>query len=84
MWLMLLMISSTISQIVLDAFISISSKELDHKSITMVTAVITSALIAIIPVISGAAGNAGSQASTMVTRGMAVGGIVDGDYKKVV
>ncbi len=74
-WLLLLMISSTLSQIVLDSFMRIAATSLHETSIAASTAIITSALIAIVPVISGAAGNAGSQASTMVTRGIALGEI---------
>ncbi len=74
-WLLLLMISSTLSQIVLDSFMRIAATSLHEQSIAASTAIITSALIAIVPVISGAAGNAGSQASTMVTRGIALGEI---------
>ncbi|TCG10391.1 magnesium transporter [Mycoplasma todarodis] len=74
-WLLLLMISSTLSQIVLDSFMKIAASSLHETTGQAATAVITSALIAIVPVISGAAGNAGSQASTMVTRGIALGEI---------
>ncbi len=75
LWLLLLMISSTLSQIVLDSFMRIASSSLHEEIGRMTTSVITSALIAIVPVISGAAGNAGSQASTMITRGIALGEI---------
>ncbi len=81
-WLLLLMISSTLSQIVLDSFIHISEKSLGEKTQAL-TANLTTALIAIVPVISGAAGNAGSQSSTMVTRGMALGEIDNKSALKV-
>ena len=78
LWLMLLMISATLSQIVLDAFQNISNSEFN-------TAIwVTTAMVAILPVISGAAGNAGSQSSTMVIRSLAIGDISIKDYKKVV
>lgn len=76
LWLMLLMISATLSQIVLDAFQNISQG--------VFTAVwVTTAIVAILPVISGAAGNAGSQSSTMVIRSLAIGDIETKDYRKV-
>ena len=75
-WLMLLMISATLSQIVLDAFQDIANSVLFSISIT-------SALIAILPVISGAAGNAGSQSSTTVIRALAIGDITNKQYLKV-
>lgn len=76
MWLMLLMISSTISQIVLDSFQGFSSD--------ITGAVITTAIVAILPVISGAAGNAGSQSSTTIIRALATGDITPKDYLKVI
>ena len=75
-WLMLLMISATLSQIVLDVFQGISSASL--------TVALSTAIIAMLPVISGAAGNAGSQSSTTVIRALAVGDITTKDYLKVV
>lgn len=75
-WLMLLMISATLSQIVLDAFQKISNDAL-------LGAGITSAIVAILPVISGAAGNAGSQSSTTVIRALAIGDISSKQYLKV-
>ncbi len=77
-WILLLMISATLSQIVLDAFQNIASIDL-----AVAGAGITSAIIAILPVISGAAGNAGSQASTTVIRALATGDITVKDYFKV-
>lgn len=77
LWLMLLMISATLSQIVLDAFQHASNSKFG-------TAIwVTTAVVAILPVISGAAGNAGSQSSTMVIRSLAIGDISTKDYKKV-
>ena len=73
-WLMLLMISATLSQIVLDVFQGIS-----HSLVPL----LTTAIIAMLPVISGAAGNAGSQSSTTVIRALAVGDITTKDYLKV-
>jgi len=82
-WLMLLMISSTVSQIVLDAFQGISIDKLDHGTTGATTAILTTAIVAILPVISGAAGNAGSQSSTTIIRALATGDITTKDYLKV-
>lgn len=75
-WLMFLMISATLSQIVLDV-----SQTWLKDSITIVS--ISTAIIAILPVISGAAGNAGSQSSATVIRALATGDITTKDYLKV-
>ena len=75
MWLMLLMISATISQIVLDSFQGMSN--------ATVAITFTTAIVAILPVISGAAGNAGAQSSTTVIRALSTGDISTKDYIKV-
>ena len=75
LWLMLLMLSATISQIVLDSFQGYSTK--------FTTIVFTTAIVAILPVISGAAGNAGSQSSTTIIRALATGDISPKQYLKV-
>lgn len=75
LWLMLLMLSSTISQIVLDTF--------QGYSHSLLTISLTTAIVAILPVISGAAGNAGSQSSTTVIRALATGDISSKDYWRV-
>lgn len=81
---MLLMISSTLSQIVLDVFQKIADKNFGSSPTThIISAGLTSAIVAILPVISGAAGNAGSQSSTMVIRALAIGDISVRDYLKV-
>lgn len=80
---MLLMISSTISQIVIQAFINVASNTVDKNAAADITATISSAIVAIIPVISGAAGNAGSQSSTTIIRALATGDISTKDYLKV-
>ena len=76
LWLLLLMISATLSQIVLDSFQSIAS------NLTS-TIIATTAIVAIVPVISGAAGNAGSQSSTTIIRALATNDIKSKDYFKV-
>lgn len=81
---MLLMISATLSQIVLDVFQKIADKNFGTSPAPhIISAGLTSAIVAILPVISGAAGNAGSQSSTMVIRALAIGDISVRDYLKV-
>ncbi|WKX02515.1 magnesium transporter [Candidatus Mycoplasma mahonii] len=74
--LMLLMISATLSQIVLDLFLSLSKTSLAAP-------LITTAMVAIFPFISWAAGNAGSQSSTTIIRSLVLGEIKTMDYLKV-
>lgn len=80
---MLLMISSTISQIVITQFMNLASSTIDHVSAATAAVTLSSAIVAIGPVISGAAGNAGSQSSAMVIRALATGDITTKDYLKV-
>ncbi|WP_128008641.1 magnesium transporter [Mycoplasma sp. ATU-Cv-508] len=75
-WLLILMLSSTVASIFIDIFKNVSQLRLGS--------VLTSALVAIIPVVMDAAGNAGTQTSTLVIRGLAVGDITTKDYLKVV
>lgn len=84
-WLLLLMISATLSQIVLDTFTHLAQRTLDKTSSTggVISATLSTSLVSIIPVIAGASGNAGSQSSTMITRSLAVNEIMVKDYKKV-
>ncbi|MCU9940165.1 hypothetical protein NW739_05720 [Mycoplasmopsis felis] len=58
------MISATLSQFIIQEFTNLSENFLDSLQITVSTAVVVS----LIPIISGAAGNAGSQSSTTITR----------------
>ncbi|MCP4336329.1 MAG: magnesium transporter [Mycoplasma sp.] len=84
LWILLLMISATLSQIVLDGFINIADKTLGQTAKGVaITGTITSSLIAIVPVISGSAGNAGAQSSTMITRSIALGEIKGKDIFNV-
>jgi len=69
-WLSVLMISGTLSSIVIGRFNGL-----------LETAVVLSGFI---PIITGTGGNAGSQASTMIIRGMALGEIEMGDVFRVV
>jgi magnesium transporter len=69
LWLLILMLSATISASIIHNFE-------DAISILPV-------LVAFIPILMGTGGNAGSQASTLIIRGMAVGEIEMGDILKV-
>ena len=82
-WLLLLMFSSTLSQIVLDAFLSFANTSFKDEAGHITVVGITSALVAILPVVSGAAGNAGSQSSATIIRALATGDITTRDYFKV-
>ena len=73
LWLMLLMISATLSQVFLDTFQNFS-----HK--ILVEVFLTTSIIAILPVISSVGGNAGSQSSTSVIRALSVGNITTKNY----
>lgn len=68
-WLLLLMVSSTLSQIVINGF---------NDVITAITG-----LIAFMPMLTDSAGNAGSQASTTIIRGLSIGEIELKDTGKV-
>lgn len=68
-WLIILLFSATISQFVIDGF---------NDVITVVTG-----LIAFMPMLSDSAGNAGSQSSTTIIRGLSLGEIEVKDTPKV-
>jgi magnesium transporter len=69
LWLLILMLSATMSASIIHNFE-------DAISILPV-------LVAFIPILMGTGGNAGSQASTLIIRGMAVGEIEMGDVLRV-
>ncbi|UVD81820.1 magnesium transporter [Mycoplasma iguanae] len=75
-WLIILMIGSTLSQIIIDQFTNL----LEHSAYLNKIGVSTffSTIVSIIPVIAGSAGNAGSQAATTITRAISLGEI-EGD-----
>lgn len=68
-WLCVLMISGTLSSIIIKGYSAISEAALS--------------LSIFIPILTGTGGNAGSQASTMIIRGMALGEIETKDVLKV-
>ena len=84
-WLVLLLISATISQIVIQSLQTVINGGLGHYFYASGSAIIALITIdALIPLISGTSGNAGSQASTSVIRSLALGEITYKDYKKVI
>jgi magnesium transporter len=69
LWLMVLMLSATMSASIIHNF---------EEAISILPI-----LVAFIPILMGTGGNAGSQASTLIIRGMAVGEIEMGDILRV-
>ncbi len=68
-WLMILMISATFTGAIIKGFESILSQ--------------VAALMVFIPMLMGTGGNAGSQSSTLIVRGMALGEIIPRDITRV-
>lgn len=68
-WLMILMFSSTLSGIILGSFENV------YIQVPL--------LVTLMPMLTGTGGNAGSQAATLIIRGMAVGEIDTSDLYKV-
>ncbi|MGL5519803.1 MAG: magnesium transporter [Metamycoplasmataceae bacterium] len=65
-WLVILMISSTFSQIIIEHFTELATNQFANASLSTI-------IVSLIPVISGVAGNSGSQSATTVTRSIALG-----------
>ncbi|EFF41876.1 magnesium transporter, partial [Mycoplasmopsis alligatoris] len=78
-WLIILMVSATLSQFIIQQFTVISENFINGLGASLSTAIIVS----LIPVISGTAGNAGSQSSTTITRAEALGEIEKKAFKRV-
>lgn len=74
-WLLFLMVSATLSQIVISAFMSIygvnDTVTIAQGEVSIQTVVLV-LLVPLLTVISGTAGNAGSQASTMIVRAISL------------
>lgn len=68
-WLLILMISSTLSQYVINSY---------GDLLTVFTG-----LVAFMPMLTDSAGNAGSQASTTIIRGLSIGEIDTSDFLKI-
>ncbi|QEH61322.1 magnesium transporter [Spiroplasma chinense] len=86
-WLLFLMISATLSQVVISAFIKIygvhDGEVTEGGQITNITTIVTVLLTPLLTVISGTAGNAGSQASTMVVRALSLREVETKDFARV-
>lgn len=76
-WLMVLMIVSTLTSFAIEYLTKWSNSILSD-------ALSTAILIPIIPVISGTSGNAGSQSAASVIRALSIGEISKKDYKRVI
>lgn len=76
-WLCILLVSATLSQIVIDG--------MTHwgDDMAKVGTVMTALIVSMIPVIAGSAGNAGSQSSTMIIRALATDEVDRKEYLKV-
>ena len=68
-WLVVLMLSATITGFIIDKFEG------------MLVAI--SGAMAFVPMLTGAGGNAGAQSSTMIIRGLSIGEVDINDYKKI-
>lgn len=75
-WLILLMFVSTLTSAIIDMFTQIGTVQTSGLS--------TVFLIPIIPVITGASGNAGSQSAATLIRSLSIGEISNKDYRKVI
>ncbi|MEA4134265.1 MULTISPECIES: magnesium transporter [unclassified Mycoplasma] len=80
LWLIILMISATLSQFIIQKFTDVSEGFVNGINVAISSAI----LVGLIPIISGAAGNAGSQSSTTITRAASLGEIGTKDMWKVV
>ena len=85
LWLMFLMISATLSQLVLSAFLRVygadDSNATQQNHLAYVAVVL---LVPLLPVISGTSGNAGSQSSTMIVRSLSLQEVRPRDYFKII
>lgn len=82
-WLIILMIGSTLSQLIIQVFNEKFEESL--KNVAESTGIaISSALIALIPVTSATSGNAGSQSTSTLTRASALGELKDAKMNKII
>ncbi|AGR40777.1 magnesium transporter [Spiroplasma taiwanense] len=85
-WLLFLMVSATLSQMVISTFMKIyGTVDSIHNSNGNwdITYIVTMLLTPLLTVISGTAGNAGSQSSTMVVRALSLKQVDTSDFAKV-
>ena len=84
-WLLVLMISATLSQVVIQSLQTLISRDFAKLfSAGASNIVALFAIDALIPLISGSSGNAGTQASTTIIKELALGRVTHKDYIKIV
>ncbi|MDK2819669.1 MAG: magnesium transporter [Mycoplasmataceae bacterium] len=85
-WLLMLMIGATMSQVIIDSFSEITAGFLEKYKFDVVlsSTVLLAGILSIIPVISSSAGNAGSQASSTITRSIALNELKSLKFSSVV
>ncbi len=82
-WLIILMIGSTLSQLIIQVFNQKFEESLNNIA-ELSGIAISSALIALIPVTSATSGNAGSQSTSTLTRASALGELKDAKMNKII
>ncbi|MBR3832529.1 MAG: magnesium transporter [Mycoplasmataceae bacterium] len=82
-WLLILMISSTLSQLIIQFFNNLFEDSLNQVS-ELSSVAISSVLIALIPVTSATSGNAGSQSTSTLTRAASLGELKEVKMKEVI
>ncbi len=84
-WLLFLMVSATLSQLAISAFMNIYKiSDTTYDGVNEITYIVTGLLVPVIPLISGTSGNAGSQTSIMVVRGLSIGSIKIKDWYQII
>ncbi|MGL5308632.1 MAG: magnesium transporter [Metamycoplasmataceae bacterium] len=84
-WLLMLMIGATLSQIIIDSFYTITENFIKEAiQATLSSSILVGGVLAIIPVISSSAGNAGSQTSSTITRSMALNELKNTNALKII
>ena len=84
-WLIILMIGSTLSQLIIQVFNQRFEESLEVANVAELSGIaISSVLIALIPVTSATSGNAGSQSTSTLTRASALGELKDAKMNKII
>ncbi|MBU4691247.1 magnesium transporter [Mycoplasma zalophi] len=78
-WLIILMLGSTLSQLVIQIF----QAQVEGAGSFLSAAISSAIVVSMVPVISGTAGNAGAQAATTVTRALALHEIKGSKWKVI-
>ncbi|TNK83998.1 magnesium transporter [Mycoplasmopsis pullorum] len=80
-WLIILLISATLSELIIQTFLNFTE---NYFKLSLRVSLSAAIISSILPVISGSAGNAGSQASSTIIRAIALGEIPKGQYMKAI